>query len=273
MTAPINTGHWLPVRCLAAAGFVVATLSWSSWTASAQAPMRLLVTVTDEAGAPVAGLTRDEFTVRVDDVELDLAGAEPAPTTVQIVAIFEGLAVTQQQLTSALSQFIEGLDDESIVDMQSVDGELDAAIIEAIDDLSARAAPRPVILMLGQASEIAPSTLQSSQVRGRRRATDLNGDIDRLAASLREHGILFYGVSAAQVPLTNFERLAAGAGGHFHTIAAPGDLSETMDAIGRELGTQYVLSFSSSARIGIPEISVSRPGATTVRAIPLPRTR
>ncbi len=271
MTAPINTGHWLAVRCLAAAGVVVATLSSS--TASAQAPTRLLVTVMDEAGAPVAGLTRDEFTVRLDDVELDLVGVEPAPTSVQIVAIFEGLAVTQQQLTSALSQFIESLDDESIVDMQSVDGELDAAIIEAIDDLSARAAPRPIILMLGQASEIAPSGLQSSQVRGRRRATDLNGDIDRLAASLREHGILFYGVSAAQVPLTNLERLAAGAGGHFDTIAAPADLGGTMDAIGRELGTQYILSFSSSTPTEMPDISVSRPGATTVRAIPLPRLR
>ncbi len=272
MTAPINTGHWLPGRCLAAAGFVVVALSSSS-TGSAQTPTRLLVTVLDEAGAPVAGLTRDEFTVRLDDVELDLAGVEPATTTMQVVAIFEGLAVTQQQLTSALSQFIESLDDASIVDMQSVDGELDAAIIEAIVDLSARAAPRPVILMLGQASEIAPSSLPSSQVRGRRRATDLDGDIDGLATSLREHGILFYGVSTAQVPLTNFKRLAAGAGGDFHTIAAPRDLSGTMDAIGRELGTQYILSFSSSVPAGIPDISVSRPEVSTVRAIPLPRIR
>ena len=272
MTAPINTGHWLPGRCLAAAGFVVVALSSSS-TGSAQTPTRLLVTVLDEAGAPVAGLTRDEFTVRLDDVELDLAGVEPATTTMQVVAIFEGLAVTQQQLTSALSQFIESLDDASIVDMQSVDGELDAAIIEAIVDLSARAAPRPVILMLGQASEIAPSSLPSSQVRGRRRATDLDGDIDGLATSLREHGILFYGVSTAQVPLTNFKRLAAGAGGDFHTIAAPRDLSGTMDTIGRELGTQYILSFSSSAPAGIPDISVSRPEVSTVRAIPLPRIR
>lgn len=272
MTAPINTGHWLPGRCLAAAGFVVVALSSSS-TGSAQTPTRLLVTVLNEAGAPVAGLTRDEFTVRLDDVELDLAGVEPATTTMQVVAIFEGLAVTQQQLTSALSQFIESLDDASIVDMQSVDGELDAAILEAIVDLSARAAPRPVILMLGQASEIAPSSLPSSQVRGRRRATDLDGDIDGLATSLREHGILFYGVSTAQVPLTNFKRLAAGAGGDFHTIAAPRDLSGTMDAISRELGTQYILSFSSSAPAGIPDISVSRPEASTVRAIPLPRIR
>jgi len=234
MTAPSNTGHWLPVRCLAAAGVVVATLSSSS-TASAQTPTRLLVTVMDEAGAPVAGLTRDEFTVRLDDVELDLAGVEPAPTTVQVVAIFEGLAVTQQQLTSALSQFIESLDDESIVDMQSVDGTLDAAIVEAVDDLHARRASRPVIVMIGQATEIVPSELQSSQVRGKRQAADLSGDLDQLGRLQAEHGILFYGVSVTEVSLANFRTLAAGTGGRFEVITAPTELSDTLTAIGREL--------------------------------------
>ena len=256
-------------RVIAAAGFVAVTLSSPS-TAFAQGPTRLLVTVVDDTGAPVAGLTRDDFTLRRGDVDLALTAVEPAPTTVQVVAIFEGLAVTQRQLTSALSQFIGSLDDESIVDMQSVDGDLDTAIVEAIDDLTARGAARPVILMLGQATEIAPSALPSSQVRGRRRATDLTGDIDQLAASLREHGILFHGVSAAQVPLTNFERLADATGGRFRILAAPDDLGGTMDAIARELGTQYFLSFAPSAAAGIPAVTVSRPAGATVRITPLP---
>ena len=78
--------------------------------------------------------------------------------------------MTQRQLNAGIARLIGALDDESILDMQSVDGELDAAIVEAVNDLHARGAPRPVIVMLGQASEMARSELQSSQVRGRRRA-------------------------------------------------------------------------------------------------------
>jgi hypothetical protein len=231
---------------------------------STQPADRLLVTVLDAAGAPVPGLTRDDFTVRRGGMEIDLVSVDPAPTTVQVVAIFEGLAVTQRQLTSALSTFIGSLDEESIVDMQSVEGALDAAIMEAIEDLAARDAQRPVILMLGQASEITPSALQSSQVRGRRRARDLMGDIDQLSARLVEHGIQFYGVSAAQVPLANLERLAQSNGGVFQILGAPTELGETVEAIGRALGTQYLLSVSPAAG-GLPEVTVARVGAGTVR--------
>jgi hypothetical protein len=255
-------------RTLAISSVLIVALS--PLTATAQPAARLLVTVIDNTGAPIAGLTRDDFTVRRGDSELDVTAAEPAPTTVQVVAIFEGLAVSQRQLTSALTQFIGSLDDESIVDMQSVDGELDAAVVEAIDDLTGRAATRPVILLLGQASEIAPSALPSSQVRGRRRAADLTGDIDHLAQRLVEQGILFYGVSAAQAPLTNLERLSAATGGRFHILDGPESLGGTVDGIGRELGTQYLLSLSPSASTGPLDVAVARPGAPTVRVTTLP---
>ena len=248
----------------------VLIVALSPLPATAQPAARLLVTVIDNTGAPVAGLTRHDFTVRRGDIELDVTAAEPAPTTVQVVAIFEGLAVSQQQLTSALTQFIQSLDDESIVDMQSVDGELDAAVVQAIDDLTGRAAARPVILLLGQASEIAPSALPSSQVRGRRRAADLTGDIDHLAERLVEQGILFYGVSAAQAPLTNLERLSAATGGRFHILDGPEALGGTVDSIGRELGTQYLLSLSPSASTGPLDVTVAYPGAPTVRITALP---
>lgn len=232
---------------------------------SAQPADRLLVTVLDGAGVPVTGLTRDDFTVRRGGTEIAVLGVDPGPTTVQVVAIFEGLAVTQRQLTSGLSAFIGSLDADSIVDMQSVEGELDAAIMQAIDDLVVRDAPRPVILMLGQASEIAPSEFQSSQVRGRRRARDLTGDIDHLAARLVEHGIQFHGISAAQVPLTNLERLAQSTGGVFRILDAPTELGETVEAVGRELGAQYLLSVSPSASGGIPDVTVAGVDAATVR--------
>ena len=155
-----------------------------------QTPARLLVSVLDADGAPVTGLTREDFTLRLDGAVREVISVEPAGQTVQVVAIFEGLAATQRQTSAAITSFIASLDGDSIVDMQSVDGELDAAIVEAVGDLHARGASRPVIVMIGQATAIVPSELRSSQVRGKRQAADLSGDLDQLARLQAEHGIL-----------------------------------------------------------------------------------
>ena len=216
-------------------------------TTSAQTPVRLLVTVTDEDGAPVADLARDDFAARAGDVELDVVDVAPAPPAVQIVAVFDNLAVTQRQLNAGITRLIGALDDESVLDMQSVDGELDAALVEAVDDLHARGATRPVVVMLGQATEMARSELQSSQVRGRRRAADLSGDLDGLADLMATRGVVFSGVSVTAVPLPNFERLAAATGGRFERIEDPAALEDTLAGIGRELGVQYLLTVAPAA--------------------------
>ena len=236
--------------------------------ALAQAPGRLLVTVTDGDGAPVAGLTRADFTVRAGGVEIEVLDAAPAPPAVQIVAVFDNLAVTQRQLNAGIARLIGALDDDSILDMQSVDGELDAALVEAVDDLRARRAARPVVVMLGQATEMARSELQSSQVRGRRRAADLSGDVDGLADLLSAHGVLFAGVSVTAVPLPNLERLAAATGGRFERIEDPAALGDTLAGIGRELGAQYVLTVAPGAAAAPPpQVHVRRDGLG-VRAAP-----
>ncbi len=256
----------LTCRPLQRWAMLCALLAVASPAGARQAPEMLLATVLDDTGAPVTGLTRDRFTVRRDGVELEVLSVEPASSTVHVIAIFEGLAVTQRQLTSTLSRFIGSLDDESVVDMQSVEGELDTAIVEAIEDLHARSTSRPVVLLLGQASEIAPSRLQSSQVRGRRRAADLTGDTNQIAALLREHSILFYGISVTDVPLNNLESLAAETGGHFHVIAASDALEETVSQVGHELGAQYLISLPSSSNIeAMPQVSVGD-SRLTVRA-------
>lgn len=229
--------------------------------ALAQAPARLLVTVVDEDGAPAAGLTREDFTVRADGVELDVVDVTPAPPAVQIVAVFDNLAVTQRQLNAGIARLIGALDDESILDMQSVDGELHAALVEAVNDLHARSAARPVVVMLGQATEMARSELQSSQVRGRRRAADLSGDLDGLADLLAAHGVLFSGVSVTAVPLPNFERLAAATGGRFERIEDPAALGDTLAGIGRELGMQYVVTVAPADAEGpAPRVAMRRDG-------------
>lgn len=264
-SSPLRSGAALLIG-LAAVWLALPARSPAALGATQDVRHRLLVSVTDTGGTPVSGLTAGDFTVRREGATLEIVSVDPAPPTVQVVAIFEGLAVTQRQLSAGLSVFIGSLDGDSIVDMQSVEGELDPAIIEAIDDLHARGAARPIILMLGQASEIAPSDLQSSQVRGRRRAADLSGRLDHLAESLAMHGILFYGIAVTDVPLTNFEQLAAGSGGRFQTVAASVEFSDALAGIGRELGLQYLVSLrAADAGGGVPRVTVARPGVT-VRA-------
>ena len=236
--------------------------------ALAQSPARLVVTVVNEGGAPVAGLTREDFTVRAGGVALDVVDAAPMSPDVQIVAVFDNLAVTQRQLNAGITSLIGALDDESILDMQSVDGELDAAIVEAVNDLHARGASRPVIVMLGQASEMARSELQSSQVRGRRRAADLSGDVDGLVDLLTAHGVLFSGVSVTDIPLPSFERLAAATGGRFERIDDPAALVDTLAGIGRELEMQYLVAVAAgAAETPAPQVDVRGDGLSA-RAAP-----
>ena len=221
---------------------------------------------------PVAGLTREDFALRLDGTAREVVSVEPVGPTVQVVAIFEGLAATQRQTSAAITSFIATLDDNSIVDMQSVDGTLHPAIVEAAEDLHARGASRPVIVMLGQATAIVPSELQSSQVRGRRQAADLSGDIDQLGQLLADHGILFHGVAVTELSLTNFQTLAAGTGGRFEVIPAPATLGETLAGLGKELGTQYLISYSPDAAPGTaPVLTITRPGLT-LRAAPFAPT-
>jgi len=236
--------------------------------AAGQSPAQLLVTVLDADGTPVAGLTPEDFTLRLDVTEREVVSVEPMGPTVQVVAIFEGLAATQRQTSAAITSFIASLADDSVVDMQSVDGKLHPAIVEAVDDLHARGASRPVIVMLGQATEIVPSELQSSQVRGKRQAADLYGDLAELSRLLAQHGILFYGVSVTEVSLANLRALAAGTSGRFEVIPAPTGLGDTLTGIGRELGTQSLVSYTSGPATGtLPLLEVTRPGLT-VRAAP-----
>ena len=261
--------------CSPAIPLVGALLGVAVPSAAAQDPVQFLVTVLDADGVPVTGLTRDNFTLRLDGVEHDVVGVAPVEPAVQIVAIFEGLAATQRQTSAALTSFIASLDADSIVDMQSVDGPLDAAIEEAVADLHTRGASRPVIVMVGQATEIVPSEFQSSQVRGKRQAADLSGDLDELGRLLAAHGIQFHGVSVTEVSLANFQTLAAGTGGRFEVIAAATELGATLTRLGQELGAQYLVSYASTAataaELVLDVIDATRPDLT-VRPTPFAPT-
>jgi len=235
---------------------------------AAQIPEKLLVTVLDADGTPVMGLTHEDFKLNLGDSEAQVLSVEAVESTAQVVIIFESLAATQQQTSTALNDFIASLDVDSVVDMQSVTGEIYAAIIEAVEDLHTRDAARPVVVMLGQATEIVPSQFQSSQVRGRRQAADLSGDLDRLTRLLAEHGILFYGVSVTEVSLANFRTLAYSTGGRFEAIPTSAGLNDTLTSIGKELGAQYLVSHTNNTTDGTrPRLEVTQQDFT-VRAVP-----
>jgi len=236
-------------------------------SAGAQPGAELLVSVRDTAGSPVTGLTAEAVSLERDGVPVPIVSLTPLPPTVQVVAVFEGLAVTQRQLNSALARFIGVLDAESVVDMQSVDGPLDAAILQAISDLHDRDAPQPVVVMLGQASEIGRSDLQSSQVRGRRQAADLSGDVEGIRQALAAHGIPLYGVSVTDRALDNLTELANHSGGRFEIIDSPDRLADTLDGIGLELGARYLIRYDASILNPPPVVRIDRPD-TRVSAVP-----
>jgi len=235
--------------------------------APAAAQPQLLVSALDRTGAPLTDLTLDDVSLHHDGGPVEAVSLTPLPRTVQVVAVFEGLAVTQRQLNSALARLISTLDADSVVDMQSVDGPLDAAIVQAVQDLHDRGAPHPVVVMLGQASEIGRSDFQSSQVRGRRQAADLSGDLEGVRDALAAHGTPLYGVSVTDRPLENLTQLASGSGGRFEVIASPADLADTLAGIGAELARRYLLTYSATDRDAVPVVRVSQADAV-VRSVP-----
>ena len=258
-----------PLLTLLAVGTILPLLAGQGTAQPApESQAHLRLTALNPAGDPVSNLTLDDLTLRWNGDELQMLSVQPVAPTTQVVVIFEGLAVTQRQLNGAIAQFIGSLDETSTLDMQSVDGNLDASIIEAIDDLHDRGAQRPVIVLMGQPSEMAPSTLQSSQVRGRRRATDLSGDISALAQLLADHSILFYGVSITDVELPKLQALAARTGGRFERLPNPTRLNAVVSSIASELSAQLLISYMPSESVGaLPNVDVARPGVN-IRTAP-----
>ena len=229
---------------------------------------QFLVTAQDIHGNYITDLSADDLRLQRNGDRTTILDVVVRPSAVQAVVIFEGLAATQRQLNAALAAFIGELHIESVVDMQSVEGELDTAIIQAIDDLHGRDVARPVIVMLGQASEMARSDLQSSQVRGRRRAADLPGDLDGMQQQLADHGISFYGTSVTEVTLERLQGLARASGGRFAVIDNPDDLANTLVTLAQEISSQLLVTYQDDREYGaMPELILTRP-ELQVHAVP-----
>ena len=240
--------------------------------AGQESTRQIVVSVLDERGAPVTGLTVQDFTLRVDGMQREVVRVDPASDPIQMAVLFEGLAATPQQTSAAVSMLTELLSNGSEVDVLTVRDDLEAAIDDAVDDLVARAAPRPVIVLLGQVQTLRRPLLSTPQVRARGVAGDFGGDVDLLARRLSESGTMFFGVSVTEGTLDRLQQLARMTGGRFELIPTAGGLVERVRGIALELSHQYVLSYmpivSTSGYLQL-ELAVARQGLT-VRWAPRP---
>ena len=189
--------------------------------------------------------------MRAGEVALDVVDAAPMPPDVQIVAVFDNLAVTQRQLNAGIASLIGALDDESILDMQSVDGELDDALVEAVNDLHARGAgpsrrrharpgqrdgPLGAAVLAG-----ARPAARGGPARRRRRT--------RGPAHRPRRGVLRGSPSPPFPSRTSSGSPPTPAAASSASTSRP-TLGDTLAGIGRELGMQYLVTFLHRRRRG-----------------------
>ena len=116
--------------------------------------------------------------------------------------------------------------------------------------------------------------------RGRRALVLLSDGVDRYSRTTAESAleqarrsdVIVYPVAVAASPSPFFERLAALTGGGAHHMRDPGELSQTLRRVARELRFQYLLGYvpAATGTAGTGEwrriaVRVKRPGVT-VRA-------
>ena len=232
--------------------------------AAQETGQQVVVSVLDERDVPVTGLTVQDFRLRVEGTQRDVVRVEPASDAMQVAVLFEGLAATPQQTSAAVATLTELLGSGSEVDVMTVRDDLEAAISDAADDLAARAAPRPIIILLGQVQTLRRPLLSTPQVRARGVAGDFRGDVDLVARELSESGTMFFGVSVTEGTLDSLQQLARMTGGRFELIPTAADLADRVSGIARDLSHQYVLSYepvaSRSDRLQDVELVVAREG-------------
>jgi Ca-activated chloride channel family protein len=286
----ITNSRALRAAVVASAGLAV-LLAGSSTGARAQFAsgvnvVEVYATVTDVAGVPVKGLTRDDFTVRENgrpqQISTFAAGEFPLAAA---VAIDRSFSMTGERLAAARSAarvFLGELrpDDESMV----------IAVGSTIDIVSPLSRDRsPQLVALSRLDAFGTTGLHDAiiaaidaiqEARGRRALVLLSDGNDRYStasaadalARARASDVLVYPVAFGRSRPPLFAELAALTGGRSYHIEDARRLPDTLRAIARELRSQYLLGYSPATPIVSGsgewrsiEVRVDRPGAT-VRA-------
>ena len=310
LDAPSNRGLYCGMAHLFAALPFAAALAFASLAPETQAPQRpserrnreVYVSVVDNSGKPVTGLTAADFRVREDNVVREVLSAGPAtePLTIAITVDDSQPATHAMQfIRDALTAFFTRLDGkatialstfgerptplieytDSTAQLQKGVGKLFArsgagaylleALVELSKGLEKREAKRPVIIVVAVESDAEFSNLY----------------YQRVVEAVRRSGATLHFLGIGTPASSNTDEMrnrniaiaeaTSLTGGRRDQVLAESGLKDRLGSLADEMTNQYLVTYSRPEQLIPPEkldVTVSRPGVT-VRApkrLPIP---
>lgn len=248
--------------------------------------VEVYATVTDEAGNPIQGLTRDDFVVRENGdaqaVTTFAAGEFPLAAAVALDRSFSMAGDRLAVAKSAARVFLG--------ELRPTDEAMILAIGSQVDVAAARSTDRPAqYAALNALDAFGTTSLHDAIVaaldamesaKGRRALVLLSDGGDRFStasaadvlARARRSDVIIYPVALGRTRPPLFAELASLTGGRSFHVRDPKQLADTLRGIARELRHQYLLGYSPAKPIVAGQedwrsiqVTVSRP-AVRVRA-------
>ena len=243
--------------------------------------VEVYASVTNQAGEPVTGLTREDFVVREDGEAQQVAtfAAEEFPLAAAL-AIDRSFSMAGERLAVAKSAARSFLGELRPADESMVIGI--GSIVEVVaprsNDRAAQYAALTTIDAFGTTSlhdAIIAAIDAMQEAKGRRALVLLSDGDDRFSkatasdvlARARRSDVIIYPVALGRTRPPLFAELAALTGGRSFHVRDPKRLADTLRDIARELRHQYLLGYSPARPIvaGREEwrsiqVSVNKPG-------------
>jgi Ca-activated chloride channel homolog len=248
--------------------------------------VEVYTTVSDKAGKPVAGLGREQFTVRengdVQQISTFAAGEFPLSVAVAIDRSFSMAGDRLAAAKSGARMFLgslRGTDESMLIGIGSTTDVLSplstnrARQLEAVTTLDAFGTT-------GLYDSIVAAIEAIQSARGRRALVLLSDGNDRYSTTssaealqrARASDVLVYPIAFGRTRPESFAELATLTGGRSFSVRDARQLPETLQAIAGELRNQYLIGYSPTKQpvAGSNEwrsitVTVSRPDVT-VRA-------
>jgi Ca-activated chloride channel family protein len=231
---------------------------WTAQFASGVSAVEVYATVTDQAGQPLTGLTREDFVVRENGQPQQVTTfAEGAFPLAAALALDRSFSMTPARLAAAKSAaraFLGDLrpDDESlilaigsqveIVASRSTDRAAQYAALDRLDTFGTTSLHDAIVTALDAIQD----------AKGRRALILFSDGDDRFSKAtaadvvsrVRGTDALVYPIAMGRDRPPLFAELAALSGGRSFHVREPKRLDETLRGIARELRHQYLLGYS-----------------------------